>query len=357
MIVPGDRAPLMLGQQTAPAEQVLRTLAAVVDSRRFAPFFHFVSTCVELLLQHRLPSVERVVDYVELLRKSPLLGAAMTIPPPKRVIIWTTPFKQLSKDPALLVRVNGQLRQLDQVRDDPQLPPSFLRRVSTAIADADTKYAAMWKLYVFISDGLFYSGSLARLLPGHACGRDIQEHRKHLHQAQMLLVAAFHTAYELYEDSSRLGSARPSLDKSLTAEDAEEFGRLLDRCVWRIREPQQRDAGDFSAVDVAHYLHGDIDRCRDVRYRFGALPEAAGRLDDGPSVSAEERRCVDLLGQSLKNLTFEEQLEVRHRMRRYGARLQENAQAARGEERYDARSLRDVYWEDLPRDPAWPLFD
>lgn len=93
-----------------------------------------------------------------------------------------------------------------------------------------------------------------------------------------------------------------------------------------------------------------------MRYRFGELATAAERLSSSPALSAEEARCTDLLGQALKDLTYEEQVEVRGRFRRFGARLRENTEAARGEPRYDPISLLDVYWENLPRDPSWPLF-
>jgi hypothetical protein len=111
------------------------------------------------LLEHAIESEPAVSQYIlELLDKRTQLTLALNVVP-KRVVFWTTPYKQLYKDPKLFVQVNKTLRTIDLlVDDDADVPDSLKKRVDAGMRDAEIKNEALWKLYVFLSDSLFYSG-------------------------------------------------------------------------------------------------------------------------------------------------------------------------------------------------------
>ena len=123
---------------------------------------------------------------------------------PSRVVIWTTPYKQLYKDPALVVALQGWACQIDELDQDAgngaKGDPSLTSLVKASIAAADGKYAALWKLYVFISDGLFYSGVLEKLLGLSKNTERRDWHKKRLKDCQVLLMKAL---LELALDWSR----------------------------------------------------------------------------------------------------------------------------------------------------------
>src|SRR5260221_11535326 len=119
---------------------------------------------------------------------------------PSRVIMWTAPYKQLYKDPAIVVALGKCVEQIDEIakssfRGRNNLDKSTLERVQTSIADADSKYATLWQLYVFISDGLFYTGILNKLLnyalASSASAKKRDDHLTRLKNAQAFLALAF----------------------------------------------------------------------------------------------------------------------------------------------------------------------
>jgi len=106
MVIPGDRISILLEgicNLDQGLEHPLRELAAIVDSTFFSRFFLLVSVVVERLLQHALDSEDQLNSLLlDIAAKRDRLEKACRIIP-KRVIFWTTPYKQLYKDPAILV--------------------------------------------------------------------------------------------------------------------------------------------------------------------------------------------------------------------------------------------------------------
>jgi hypothetical protein len=289
MVVPGDRVVRkLLKQETRDnidREIILRKFAAIVDSSYFSPFFLLISACVEKLLQHYFASERHVLDYLRKLSTEPSnVQDGMGIIP-KSVVIWTSPYKQLYKNPGLLVSASADAKAfqvdelisaehggLDEVKD----------RVEEAVNDAEGKYASLWKLYVFLSDGLFCTGVYAKLRE-HECSVDpgmdpsTHPHRKHLEAAQRILITSFQCAFEWFNErtiTSDLGiRITPDDFKSLLLAFTERHQKnLQDRPLFN---------EGVSAVKVEQFIHGDqTDRCRDSRYKFDAPVEADWAAQD-----------------------------------------------------------------------------
>src|SRR5262249_567033 len=143
----------------------------------------FVSWCIEQLLEHGLDSDEHVDAYImtKILEDRAFLKWAYDQPASKRVIFSVMPYKQLYKDPAVLICVKNQAFTLDTYKEK-NLPPSIKKRIEYATKDANSKYAASWKLYVFISDSLFYTGLVPKLLDLPSAGNE-KQHEDRLHMA------------------------------------------------------------------------------------------------------------------------------------------------------------------------------
>jgi len=257
----------------------LRRLAAIVDSRFFSPFFLFISACVEEYLEHALDSVEEVKGFISKVAAAKSdsfeVGHAQNIVP-KRVIIWAPPYKQLYKDPALLVRVDGKVMEIEKLQtyaDSPELKS----RTSAAIRDAETKYARLWKLYVFISDSLFYAGTLAKLIKDHECGRKTESHLRCLESAQQMLVSCLRTAY-MYWDSKENSTNSLDLASDIDPNEFQGMLKLFLRDMEQVNFLYPNLHRSVSAVDLKLYLHGDdTTSCRDCYYRFD--PDASERWD------------------------------------------------------------------------------
>lgn len=275
MIVPGDRAMTMLtGKSEKPdiaqLENTLRKLAAIVDSRFFAPFFLYMSMRVEEYLEHAVESIDEVLIDVDKAAHAPWdssVSIADQIAVPKRVIIWTSPYKQLFKDPALLVKVGSEVTAIDDLQKQAQ-SSELQTFVRAAIQDAEIKYSRLWKLYVFMSDGLFYTGTLAKLIKDNQCGSGDEQHQGCLESAQRILLVCFRAAYDYFDNREASGN-RPDLESEMNAKEFQEMLLLF------LAERQRLDilSSDLlekvSAVDVQLYLHSDdTTRCRDVRYKF-----------------------------------------------------------------------------------------
>jgi hypothetical protein len=328
----------------------------------FRPFFLFVSSCVEKLLQHSFPSEKSLLRYVEALKEqapgSPLVNQAMSALS-ARVIIWAPPYKQLYKDPALRVRVEGRSYRLDNLDANGRAPAvqSFVTRTRDAIRDSDGRYAAMWKLYVFISDGLFYHGTLAKLLPTHPCFEDTSKHGRCLETAKNLLASAFISAYRF---ADRRGG---SLDDEMKPEV---FLELLatfrgERQVW----PEGR-IKEVSIVDAEHYLHGDdLTGCRDVRYKFDLSLEKARRPKKADSASQIEldssvEAVLDLLNVSRDRLRWSEYQEIARQLERTAVPVvdrinaaNERSQQAAREEPLGIEPLRLAWLDELLWEDEW----
>ena len=197
VIIPGDRAAdyfKFAGNEDGDGtktEYRLRTLGAVVDSPYYSQFLLFVSTCIEEYLMGQVDSDGDVLRCAKQLltdagAKSPVNYV------PSRVIIWTSSYKQMYKDPAVVVALKKTVNPIDELErheaGDAPSDAALLKLVKASIGDADAKYSALWKLYVFISDGLYYTGILNKLKLATANGQAKQVSR--LKNAEALVVGA-----------------------------------------------------------------------------------------------------------------------------------------------------------------------
>lgn len=319
MIIPGDRAVLRLqlprGDSEDENEFPLRTFAALIDSAYYSPFLLFACWCVEKYLEGVFDSANELVSYAEqnisTERASSEDAARALELVPSRVLTWTSPYKQLYKDPAVVVSLDGCIGQIDQIYKNTfpgQLAERSTReRIRNAIADADTKYATLWRLYVFISDGLFYSGILNKLLDTLETANR-ENHLVRLENAQALLTVAFEA---MCNDWTTLNSALPkTADKQVRLEkrmDVEAFKPLVGKWLADYRNETSKGvnrAKGLSTVDVSNYIHGytvgkrvnhmESARCRDSRYKFDvSAAEAWNAATDEPL--AEEYPLIAFL--------------------------------------------------------------
>jgi predicted transcriptional regulator len=167
------------------------------------------------------------------------------------------------------------------------------KRVEAAIQDAETKNEALWKIYVFISDGLFYTGTLARLLPNLECANQAGAHRKCLLFAAWAAAQAVKFAYAeamQKREAVRTTSRGYWLTEGATAQ---EWKDLVKRFSKRLESEYRGDGNvanwlsNISAVQVDQYLHEDspdsrLQKCRDIRSRFH---EPGDRVDIGSLVA------------------------------------------------------------------------
>lgn len=298
MILPGDEVCQRL-QQTSP-DETLRHLGAILDSRYFAPFLCFVCWCAERLLDHSFASLDELHRFIgNQVIDGPNLQWAKSIVP-ARVILWVTPYKQLYKDPAIVVRVGDQIARLDQLatnttsmlsEDGKELPGAFRRRLLAGLQDSETRYDAMWRICVFISDGLYYSGGLARLLPDHPCIGNGQKHCEHLRQAQEEIGRAMRVAWQWANED-------PGIDLDHEMPD-DGFRRLLG---FYMTYPRRREI-DGGGVDLAQYTHAEpTGNCADIRYRYDRAGELETVMQES-DVPKENRTDIRTLLQHL-NVDF-----------------------------------------------------
>ena len=352
MIVPGDRIQTLLqGLYTINSENrenVLRALAAIVDSPYFAPFFCFVSWCIEKLLEHALDSEEAVNGFLETVAEDDRrLRWAEALPPPKRVIFWTTPYKQLYKDPALLVRVGDRVGTIEALQNEPSLGA----RITAGMSDAERKYENLWKLYVFLSDGLFYTGVLAKLIEGHRCNGDPRAHGAHLEQARDLVIRAVRRAWDCWDASK----GTLALGTPMNREVLKEQLRVLASEWYSYRSRRAEILPRVSAVAVDQYLHGDPPvNCRDVRYKFD-LRDQWNATITGLGLDARERGRIEQILRAtkiaLEDLGKEEIIEICARLGRVPEAVLKGleARAARAEPLIPGKLLQ-ALWR---REPNW----
>jgi len=295
MIIPGDRAANhfkfsgMTENQKNSNEYRLRTLATLVDSTYYSPFFLFVSECIEKYLQGVFDSTKSFCKYAEdMVSESDtpeLTSRAMNLAP-SRVIIWTTPYKQLYKDPAIVVSLEGWVGQIDKILTDNNFSSerhsSVLERARSSIREADSKYATLWKLYVFVSDGLFYTGLLNKLsksIPeSNNQHRSIERHTSCLKEAQALLISALDAVQNNWSELCEVNHSVPTRQQHLKQRiDVTGFRLLVKRWISMYCDTQHfrgDPARGLSIVDVNSYVHDDPLlgpqglNCRDIRYKY-----------------------------------------------------------------------------------------
>lgn len=297
MIIPGDRVTVLFENIQAAkehAESHLRTLATILDTAYFAPFFLFISARVEEFLRDGTCSEESLLGCIN--RVAHLSCADDRLrrimdEVPAGVIISTAPYKQLYKDPALVVAARNVVAPLDRIgaagspagaeKDSPL-------DVCTKAAreDVEEKYRGLWKVYVFLSDGLFYRGVVRKhhALPNGS--RPVERgspHLERLRKAQILIYAAIRVAIEHWPKAS--GGGQPYSGDAATWTwstriDPAQFLEMLQNFVKRYRQWSQTPPPglkEASAVDVQQYYHGDHrehafhrNNCRDIRNKTAA---------------------------------------------------------------------------------------
>ena len=311
MVIPGDRIGILLEQDNC-KEHTLRELAAIVDSTFFSRFFLLVSVCIESLLQHALPSEKELNDHLlNVARDQRAFEDGQRSHSEACHLFRTTPYKQLYKDPAILVCANDQVTTtIERLRTADGVSEPIRNRVRAGIQDAETKNEALWKLYVFISDGLYYTGTLAELISDHPCAQSAANHEEHLHVAQNVTIRAIRCAWKYWQEKQRT----LDLTRSITIGDLAILIQLfVNETEWmKLRE---RDlAQQVSAVRVSQYLHGAHSaNCRDVRYKFDSpkpLSEILERTIKTPETRAVVEQAIRACNIRKDHLTEEELTEV-----------------------------------------------
>lgn len=293
VIIPGDWAYEKLSlvkPQDGDIDFPLRTLAAIVDSAYYSPFLLFACSCVEKYLEGYFDTDADLCSYAKEIgdndAPNELVQMARNLMP-SRVIVWTAPYKQLYKDPAIVVALGKCVGQIDEVvkpffRDRIKLDKSTRERIETAINDADSKYATLWQLYVFISDGLFYSGILNKLLiylpDAYKTGKKRDDHETRLKNSQAFLPLAFKAICNDWHGVDQRHEKIEDKEKVLNNRmGAEAFKEVVDTwaasCKHKNSWPPK-----WSTVDVKQYYHEcALDKdvpdamkrpCRDSRYKY-----------------------------------------------------------------------------------------
>jgi|GEM_PF-1035348 len=293
VIIPGDWADEKLSlikPQDSDDDFPLRTLATIVDSAYYSPFLLFACSCVEKYLEGVFDTDADVWSYADKIATvdapAYLVEHARNLRP-SRVIAWTAPYKQLYKDPAIVVALGKWVGQIDEVvkpafHDRINLDKSTRERIRAAIADADSKYATLWQLYVFISDGLFYSGILNKLLnslpPSCKSGKPRDDHATRLENSQAFLSLAFKAICGVWQGLNQRHNDIKAKENVLNHRmDANAFKEVVETwttsCKAKSSWPPK-----WGTVDVKQYYHEffldesvslDLRRpCRDSRYKF-----------------------------------------------------------------------------------------
>jgi HD superfamily phosphohydrolase len=351
VVIPGDRVPILLDgicDFKLGLEHPLRELAAIADSAYYSSFFLLISSVIEGFLQHALES-ENDVDTLltEIYKDRDRLKRVSSVIP-KRVIFWTTPYKQLYKDPSLLVRVDRDvITTIDKLKSVLSISDTLRSRVKAGILDAETKNEALWKFYVFLSDGLFYTGTLSKLLPDHPCARSDQNHGKHLQAAQDLVVRALRLAWQYWQIKEK----KVDLGRQASLADLAELLELFVSDGSWFRVSEHRFSKKVSAVKVGQYLHGDQSyNCRDVRYKFDSGRDLDTVLRE--TIADEEKRklvqqAIRATGFDVAEIRGEEMAELVSRLAQAENVLPDLISIAGRNSPVRGRTLKSIWLRDL----------
>lgn len=327
VVIPGDRIQLLTSgahegnQYAASPELQSRCLAGLVDSRYYAPVFLLLSEAIEALLQHVFEPAS-LRTHLRAIQSRHLKFDHLLYHASHRVIIATHPYKQLYKDPALTVLAgSAETIRLDQFPQGEQatnssVVKSLRKRCDRALAAADDRYACMWNIYLFLSDGLFASGAIARSSSIHRCApgtnADTNERHHHCHcleHAKLLFAHGLRAVYAHWQDTvasqpdwSRLCTllessvASPEVVRSVVNLMLNQYEADQD-LPWHAKDFAQR----ISAVATDLYVHCDLpddDRvfraCRDIRYRSESHI-SLGSVLKGNGDSSEKELAADLI--------------------------------------------------------------
>lgn len=343
IIIPGDRVTELLSGTSFPHRRLLagapkelpdetgyglRELAAITDSRAFADFTAAVSYWIEQLLEHRAATAEEQGDRARYNIKTLLANAiadrayrrALRNQRPQRVIIWTIPYKQLYKDPSLLVAAKTQAHSIELLAQMDPVPQEFRgvhKRIKAGVDDSEQKYESLWKLYVFLSDGLFFSGPYAKILPGITCREAPQHHEQHLHEAKHIVTRALRAMWQYWSakrktlTTNELGAW---LDDTMKDDEFIELLLML-KVEWDQAPIMHTDEQSDTAtlVDVTQYLHGayvegEPSNCRDARYKHAPQQRLQPNHELFPYLIDKE---VEFCGSEINRLSKELTPELR----------------------------------------------
>jgi len=343
IIIPGDRAGEHFRFSNEPSNESektefrLRTLATILDSKYYSSFLLFVSACIEKYLQGIFDTDNDFCNYAKKIyegeNNNNLVDQAMAIIP-SRVIIWTIPYKQLYKDPAVMVSLGEKyLYQIDTLvtknNDFPSEHTSAIEQMKNSIRDANSKYSALWKLYVFISDGLFYTGIYNKIKDNILdvnTNSAIGQHEKRLDKAHDLIITAFET---INEDWNKCCEHYPLVkDKKNLLErhaDNEKFKNLIEKWIPKYKDEKKYkenpDAtkGALSTVNISHYVHSHPlqeeqgRNCRDIRYKMDYKPANKSYSEAKNSINPKEYELLSLFKNiGLKDPSILTELEFNH---------------------------------------------
>jgi HD superfamily phosphohydrolase len=316
MVIPGDRITLLLremGDFDSSLEHPLRELAAIVDSAFFSSFFLLISAYIEAFLRHAFDDEDELEEHINGHFNSDD-GSIKHLERlvPRRVIFWTNPYKQLYKDPAIWVGAEGVTARLDLLQKDTKLSKALRSRVAVGLRDAETKNESLWKLYVFLSDGLFYTGILAKARYKHPCALNPDNHQAHLKVAQRIVVRALRAAWQYWT----LRKKKFDLEILAKDEELEQVVGLFSSGRLAFNLGEQDIPELVSAVKVGQYVHGDdVSNCRDVRYKFDKKCDVRSVLARTTTDKERQEALQQIIRQlALDSLKSEELAELAGRL-------------------------------------------
>jgi hypothetical protein len=271
-----------------------------------------------------------------------------------------TPYKQLYKDPALLVCIKENVCSIEGIHEIQDAPGSLKARVRTAIADADSKYADVWKLYVFISDGLFYTGLLAKLLPGHPCAKDSLNHKADLEIAQRLTVRAIRCAWDYW--STQRDKLWSHLEEEMSDTQLSTLLGIFVKDGERLMEFYPEVPQEVSVVAIDQYLHGaqPNDKCRDIRYKYdqpfgGNFSNWLHKREVDGIYETILNGLLDVAGLSPMNFDIEELKDLVTRVRGIPSTAVNGFYAALNKAGTDLGSRQEVLGRLWRQEPGWDL--
>jgi hypothetical protein len=354
-------------------EWVLRELAAIVDSEYFKPFFSFISKCIDELLQHTRDQDKIDAFIAETADTPSKLKDVVKARPPKHVVFSALPYKQLYKEPAVLVRVGKHVERIDRLKKIKDIDEFVRARIQAGMAETESKYATLWKMYVFMSDGLFYTGMAAPLMQD-PCSGNRTAHHEHLKAAQVLVIRALRAAWQSWiseiqrlkdlPESTRSTKITQLLESPEETERINGLARTLHEFVKQDDLPMYSGIRDIVATgNVEQYVHTEdpegnmVGRCTDIRYKYDGRGDLSYALQTA-NVSHETGELIkgvfDRCGRKPKSFGTEELNDIVSKLAKSPRRLAAsfNKRAAQGEPRNRREVLQHIF-RDPRGDDEW----
>jgi len=178
--------------------------------------------------------------------------------------------------------------------DFPSEHKSAIEQMKDSIRDANSKYSALWKLYVFISDGLFYTGIYNKIkdtISGQGSNTASELHKKRLNEAQDFFITAFDTITQDWERTTEGRKENRDIKQFVNDKEvllgeqmnSEVFKHLIKTWVLnyesiKFRPEYKKTIRSLSTVNIDHYVHSHPlqeeqgRNCRDIRYKMDYKP-------------------------------------------------------------------------------------